>query len=71
MTASATVRAWRFASTAQPPASAPRLATAANATASPSRSGSAPVRHGWLARDSTIGRIGAMHGVTMVNTPAR
>jgi len=56
---------------AQPPATDARLATAAKANASPSSVGRPPRMNGWSARASTNGRIGKMHGVAMVRTPAR
>jgi len=67
----ATIRPWRFASTAQPPANAARLATVAKERASPSSIGKPPRLNGSSARARTNGRIGTMHGVAMVSTPAR
>jgi hypothetical protein len=65
------VRTLRFATTAQPPATAARLATAAKAAARPSNIGNMPRLNGWSARARTKGRIGKMHGVAMVSAPAR
>lgn len=55
----------------RPPATAAKVATAANVAAMPTSIGSPLRKNGWSARANTKGSTGRIQGLTIVSTPPK